>query len=74
MKKLALNILGVITWLWAIYTLIAVGRYGGAVLFDLSTTSRIMGVRNGAEITSAIGLTWHGLHRRGHRLGGTELG
>ncbi len=61
MRKVAVLVYGAITWLFVIYTLIAVGRYGGAVLFDLSTTSRIMAVRNGDVIHSAIGLTWHGL-------------
>lgn len=54
-------ILGAIVWIWALYTLYNVSRFGGAVLFDLSTTSRIMGVHDGERIRSAVGLTYHGL-------------
>ena len=43
---------------WTIYL---VGRFGGAVLLDQTTTSRIMAVRTiGQDIDSAIGLTYDG--------------
>ena len=49
-------------WAFALYSLYSVLRYGGAVVLDPSTTSRIMGIVNsGGEVTSAIGLTYHGL-------------
>lgn len=55
------RILGFLATLWVAYTLFALLRYGGAVVLDPSTTSRIMGVRNGDELFSAVGLTYHGV-------------
>jgi hypothetical protein len=52
--------LGIVALGWVAYTVYQVGRFGGAVLLDLSTTSRIMSVRNGEQIISAIGLTYTG--------------
>ena len=46
---------------WVVYTLYAILRFGGAVVVDPSTTSRIMAVRNGDVLSSAVGLTYHGL-------------
>ena len=46
--------------LWIGYAVSAVLSVGGAVLVDLSTTGRIMSVRNDELIVSAIGLTYHG--------------
>ena len=56
-----MRILGFFASAWVLYTLYMVLRFGGAVVVDPDTTSRIMGVRNDAVITSAIGLTYHGL-------------
>jgi hypothetical protein len=53
--------LGAVAWAWVLWTLYLVGRFGGAVLLDPSTTSRIMSVRNGDHIDSAVGLTYHGV-------------
>ena len=61
MRKSFTFLLGVIVVTWIGYTVSAVLLYGGAVLFDLSTTSRIMSVRNDELIHSAIGLTYHGV-------------
>lgn len=46
---------------WVLWTLYLVGRFGGAVVMDPSTTSRIMAVRNNQQVHSAIGLTYHGI-------------
>ena len=48
-------------WLWVARTLAPVVLYGGAVLVDPSTTSRIMGYRSQGQFHSAIGLTYTGL-------------
>ena len=61
MRRTAIVLLGIVAVTWIAYTLYAVLRYGGAVVLDLETTSRIMSVRNGEEIHSAVGLTYHGL-------------
>ncbi len=59
--KLPFRILGALTTLWILYTLYQVSRFGGAVVIDPGTISRIMAVRNEDVITTAIGLTYHGL-------------
>jgi hypothetical protein len=59
-RKTITSVLGVLVVLWVGYTVSAVLRFGGAVLVDLSTTSRIMSVRNDEVIYSAVGLTYHG--------------
>lgn len=61
MRRWAEFALGVVAWGWVIWTLYLVARFGGAVLLDLSTTSRLMGVRNGDDVDSAIAMTYHGL-------------
>jgi hypothetical protein len=45
---------------WVLWTLFVVGRYGGAVFVDPSTTARIMGFRGTERLHSAIGLSYHG--------------
>jgi len=55
------RILGMLTTLWILYTLYAILRFGGAVVLDPDTTSRIMGVNNSGVVVSSIGLTYHGL-------------
>ena len=60
-KRVIVILLGAATWTWILYTLYVVGRIGGAVLVDPDTTGRIMGVRSGDHIDSALGLTYHGL-------------
>jgi len=59
--RLVSRVLGLLTTLWVLYTLYQILRFGGAVVIDPSTTSRIMGVTNDGVVTSAIGLTYHGL-------------
>ena len=61
MKPVVTLVAGSIAWLWSIFTIFQVGRFGGAVVIDASTTGRIYSVRNGPEVTSAIGLSWHGI-------------
>ena len=61
MRKTTTFLLGVFVVVWTGYTLSAVARYGGAVLVDLSTTGRIMAVRNDELVYSAVGLTYHGV-------------
>ena len=50
-----------VAWGWVLWTLYLVGRFGGAVLLDTSTTSRLMAVRTGEHVDSAIGLTYTGI-------------
>ncbi len=57
----SIRIFGFLSTAWVLYTLYAILRYGGAVVVDLGTTSRIMAVRNGDVLFSAMGLTFHGL-------------
>jgi len=59
-RRFSSALLDAATWAWVLWTLYQVARYGGAVLFDPSTTSRIMGVVSGDRIDSAIGLTYTG--------------
>ena len=59
-KRIAIALFDAVTWAWILWTLYQVARYGGAVLFDPSTTSRIMAVISGERIDSAIGLTYTG--------------
>jgi len=59
--KWVTHILGLGTTLWILYTLYAILRFGGAVVLDPDTTSRIMGVNNSGVVVSSIGLTYHGL-------------
>ena len=54
-------VLGTLVLLWCAYTLSEVALYGGAVLFDPDTTSRIMAVRVDGVVYSAAGLTYNGL-------------
>ncbi|MCP3903783.1 MAG: hypothetical protein GY715_09125 [Planctomycetes bacterium] len=61
MRRAAIVILGALTVLWILWTLYPVARYGGAVVVDPSTTSRIMGTRVGDEVHSAVGLTYTGI-------------
>jgi len=61
MRKTTTFLLGAFVVVWTGYTLSAVARYGGAVLADLSTTGRIMAVRNDELVYSAVGLTYHGV-------------
>lgn len=61
MRRVAGLVLGGLTLVWVAYTLYVVGRYGGAVIVDTGTTSRIMGVREGERVFSAIGLTYTGI-------------
>ena len=51
--KLPFRILGALTTLWILYTLYQVSRFGGAVVIDPGTISRIMAVRNEDVITTA---------------------
>ena len=46
-KRIAIALFDAVTWAWILWTLYQVARYGGAVLFDPSTTSRIMAVISG---------------------------
>jgi len=55
------RIFGFLSTAWVLYTLYAILRFGGAVVVDPGTTSRIMAVRNGDALFSAVGLTFHGL-------------
>ena len=61
MRRVLTIICGIITVGWTLWTLFLVARFGGAVLLDPSTTSRIWAVRNSNGISSAIGLTYHGI-------------
>jgi len=61
MKRIVAGLVEVLTWLWVARTLAPVVLYGGAVLVDPSTTSRIMGYRGDGQLYSAIGLTYTGL-------------
>ena len=61
MRRVFTILSGIITTGWTLWTLFLVARFGGAVLLDPSTTSRIWAVRNDNDITSAIGLTYHGI-------------
>ena len=61
MRQTTTVLLGLLVVTWTGYTLSAVLWYGGAVLLDFDTTSRIMSVRNDEFIHSAIGLTYHGV-------------
>ncbi|MHC5112649.1 MAG: hypothetical protein ACYTHJ_22560 [Planctomycetota bacterium] len=61
MRQTATYLLGLLVAIWTGYTLSAVLWFGGAVLLDFDTTSRIMSVRNDELIHSAIGLTYHGV-------------
>ena len=60
-RRIFTIICGFITLGWILWTLFLIVRYGGAVFLDFSTTGRIWSVRNGDDITSAIGLTYHGI-------------
>jgi hypothetical protein len=59
--KLLGRIFGLLTTLWILYTLYSILRFGGAVVLDPDTTSRIMGVNNSGVVVSSVGLTYHGL-------------
>ncbi|MHC4948923.1 MAG: hypothetical protein ACYTG1_11780 [Planctomycetota bacterium] len=61
MRAVAGIILGLVTWAWTLWTLALVGRFGGAVLLDPGTTSRIMATGTGTRLHSAFGLTYHGV-------------
>ncbi|MHC5003161.1 MAG: hypothetical protein ACYTJ0_08560 [Planctomycetota bacterium] len=61
MRKVMTSVLGIAAVLWIGYTLYAVVRFGGAVVMDHDTTARIMAVRNGEQVHSSLGLTYHGL-------------
>jgi len=61
MRRVITLVLGFLATAWVVYTLYAVLRFGGAVLLDFDTTSRIMSVRNGDQIYSSFGLTYHGV-------------
>lgn len=60
MKRVIAILLEVATWLWVARTLAPVALYGGAVLVDPATTSRIMGYRADGQLHSAVGLTYSG--------------
>lgn len=60
MRRVVTIVLGLLVLAWILYTLQAVGRFGGAVVVDPDTTARIMGVRNGPDVYSVPGLTYHG--------------
>ena len=61
MRKVVTTAIEIAVWAWVLWTLYVVARYGGAVLVDGSTTSRIMAVRSAGQIDSAIGLTYTGI-------------
>lgn len=61
MRRVLTILCGIITIGWTLWTLFLVARFGGAVLLDPTTTSRIWAVRHDNDVTSAIGLTYHGI-------------
>jgi hypothetical protein len=61
MRRWAERSLGFVAWGWVLWTLYQVGRFGGAVLVDPSTTGRIMAVRTDDQVHSAVLLTYQGI-------------